>query len=228
LRLLIGICKGRDIPEFDASVDNTLSKFDKIIYNYYSSWIVRPMLRDTFLRSPEYSHLAILPDDMLVTPEAIDILLDDLSREDYPVLCGCANIDNSEEGKKTLSVSLNVTSPVLQGGTHHYNFIMEDSELFNSPQPIIIKHMGDPLPIIRRDVVARLSFTNNASYNGAPPTVGCCEDVVMSYECDKLGIPMYCDLRARMHHLKISDYDSISKLQVGKKEPFTKFVPAIS
>jgi hypothetical protein len=228
LRLLIGILKGHDNPGFDNSdMDTTLEKFDKIIYWYYSSWVARHMLKDTFLRSPEYSHLAILPDDVIIPPESIDILLDDLSREDYPFLCGSANLDNTEEGKKTLTVSLNLTSPSLL----RYDFIIEGSELYkkllNSPQPIIVKHMGDPFPIIRRDIVNQLSFDNVASYNGVHDEYGCCEDVMMSYELDKLGIPIYCDLRARMNHLKISDEESIRTRMVGIKEAYIQFVPAI-
>jgi hypothetical protein len=228
--ILVGITKGRDVPEFEKAVDATLSGFDKVVASYFPSYTARRLIRATFRNLREYTHLAILPDDLIVNQKAIDILVTDLQRVDYPVLCGCANLDMTPAGRSLVNVSLELPSPKLKKGTHHYNLMTEEWELIYSKnqQPIIVKYAGDPFVILRRDIVDKLSFLNDASYNGVTEDQGCCEDVVMSNELDKLGIPLYCDLRAKMLHLKISDADSKTKLQVGKKPSSIDFVQAVT
>lgn len=226
-RTLVAIPKGRDIPEFDRAVSDVLSDFDILWCCYYQSHVARQIIRKFFL-DRDYTRLAICPDDMIVNRTGIDYLLDDLDKVDYQFICACANVDTVRY-KNMLSVSVSkLTPPSNILSVDDYEFLVEGSQLHKSllegPQPIVVKHMGDPFPIIRRDVAQRLTFFNTSG----SITAGCCEDVVMCNELYQMNIPIYCDLRSRFDHLKISDEDSTSKLQVGKKEPFTKLERAVS
>ncbi len=229
MKLLISIPKVRQIEEFDNAVEDCLAEFDKVFINYYPSYVARHLIKDYFMDHEEYTHLAILPDDMIPNKTAINLLLNDL-KTDYPVLCGRSHLNNTEEGRKVVTVSLSLVIPKMKEGTHHYNFLHEDSPLFGKllaePQPIRVKHMGDPFPVIRRDVVEKLSFDNDAAYNFTTPEFGCCEDVVMCNELDKLGILIHCDLRAWFKHLKISDQDSRDNLLIDKEIPTIQYVKA--
>lgn len=230
MKLLISIPKVRKIEEFDNAVDDCLTKFDKVFVNYYPSYIARHLIKEYFLNHKEYTHLAILPDDMIPNLNAVDILLNDLSKFDYPFLCGRSHLNNTEEGRKIVTVSFELARPELKNGSHHYNFLEEDTPLFakllSEPQPIIIKHMGDPFPIIRRDIVEQLSFDNDSKYNSVLEEEGCCEDIVMCTELNKLQIPIHCDLRAWFKHLKISDVESRKNLLIGREIANIQYVKA--
>lgn len=221
MKMLICIPKVRQIEEFDNAVNDCLQEFDKVFINYYPSYVARHLIKEYFMKYEEYTHLAILPDDMVPNKTAIDILLNDLSINNYPFLCGRSHLNDTEEGRKIVTVSLQLSRPELKNGTHHYDFLEEDTPLFSKllaePQPIKIKHMGDPFPIIRRDVAAQLSFDNDHKYNNTLEDDGCCEDIVMCLEMDRLRMPIFCDLRAWFKHLKISDEDSKNNLLVDRE-----------
>jgi len=227
MKLLISIPKVRKIEEFDNAVEDCLAEFDKVFINYYPSYVARHLIKDYFMDHEEYTHLAILPDDMIPNKTAINLLLNDL-KTDYPVLCGRSHLNNTEEGRKVVTVSLSLARPELKDGTHHYNFLEEDTSLFRKllaeKQPIRVKHMGDPFPIIRRDVATQLSFNNDHKYNNTLEQDGCCEDIVMCVELDKLLIPIHCDLRAWFKHLKISDEESRKNLLVDREIASIQYV----
>lgn len=230
MRWLICIPKVRKIQEFDNAVNECLQGFDKLFINYFPSYQARHLIKEYFLKYEEYTHLVILPDDMIPNLSAIDMLFTDLTKEDYPFLCGRSHLNNTEEGRKIVTVSLTLARPELKNGTHHYDFLEEFTPLFEKlyeqKQPIKVKHMGDPFPIIRRDIVEKLSFDNDSQYNNTAEEFGCCEDIVMCTELDKLGIPIYCDLRAWFQHLKISDEDSKNNLLIDKEIANIHFVKA--
>jgi SAM-dependent methyltransferase len=221
--ILIGITKARDLKEFDDAVAK-LSEFDKIWCCYYNPSIVAEnLIRNYFLAAKEYTHLALLPDDLIVTKKDFDILIDDLSIGNYPVLCGICNVDMTEQGLKSLNVDVHNLQPRRRDhyGMRSYNWLIEGStehiELLNKPQPVRVMFAGWPLLIIRRDVVEKIKFKNDAEY-GYPG--GCCDDVIWCADCYDLGIPIYCDLRARMKHLKVDAW-SLTNYMVGRKSPHT-------
>lgn len=230
MKLLISIPKVRKIQEFDDAVNECLAEYDKVFINYYPSYIARHLIKEYFMKHEEYTHLAICPDDMIPNKQAIEILMNDLAKNDYPVLCGRSHLNNSEEGRKIVTVSLQLSRPELKNGTHHYNFLEEDTTLFrkllSENQPIRVKHMGDPFPIIRRDIVEKLSFDNDHKYNNVAEQDGCCEDIVMCLELDKLLIPINCDLRAWFKHLKINDEESRKNLLIDREIANIQYVKA--
>jgi hypothetical protein len=234
MKLLVTITKGRDIEQFDNTIKHSLENFDKMFCCYFTSRTARLIIKDQFLKNKEYTHLAILPDDLLVTKKDIDFLIyeDLVNYPDLPVLCGCCNVDNTKN-KDCLNISLELPSPIrIAGGHNDYVWIKEGSDahkvLLAQQQPTVVRFAGDPFFIFRRDIVEMLSFENDSKYNTlTSKDEGCCEDIVICNELANKNIPIYCDLRARMHHLKISDQESLKQLQVGKKEPYVEWVKAV-
>jgi hypothetical protein len=228
MRLLIAILKAHDLPEFDSAVENVLSRFDKIIYHWYWLGQCRPLMRRAFLESSEYTHLAILCDDLIVNEESVNKLLKHIETDEqkYGFVCGVANVDNTPERRNLLNVALTTAG---KRRNYVYNSIEVGSEVHKSllaqPQPVPIKHMGEPFPIIRKDIAAQFTFDLDDKIHGFMMKDGCCNDVVMSNEAEELGIPIWCDFTAFMYHLKTSEAHPIP-LVVGTREPFTKFVPA--
>jgi hypothetical protein len=227
MRLLVTILKAHDIPEFDEAVDKVLYKFDKMIYYWYPIYQTRPLLRQTFMLSKEYTHLAILCDDLIVNEESVNKILNH-AENGHGFVCGVANVDNTPQRRNMLNVSL---YPTGKKRNYIYIWVEVGSEqhkwCLSQTQPIEILHMGEPFPIIRRDIAEKFSFDLDDRMNGYPdPSWGCCNDVVMSSEAYDLHIPIMCDFTAFFYHMKTSDAQPIP-LVVGKREPFMKFVPAI-
>jgi len=222
--ILIGITKARDLKEFEDAV-RMLSEFDKLWCCYYNpSVIAENIIRDYFLTAKEYTHLALLPDDLIVTKKDLDILANDLSIGNYPVLCGVCNVDMTEQGLTSLNVDVHNLQPRQRDdyGMRSYTWLIENSqeytELLKLAQPIRVMFAGWPLVIIRRDVVEKIRFKDDAEYGNY--TCGCCDDVIWCADCHDLGIPIYCDLRAQMKHLKVNAW-SLVNYMVGKKVPDT-------
>jgi hypothetical protein len=227
VKLLVIIKKAHDLKAFDQAVDKYLDRFDKLIYYWYPIHQTNRLMRRAFLEEyKEYTHLAILCDDLVVNGDSINRLLRHIEEKDYSFICGVANYDNTEK-KDFLNVSMQPT-----GNRRPYIFrsMLVDSEehkrVVSQQQPVPIRFMGEPFPIIRRDVAEQLSFMLDDKIMGLQPYEGMNNDVVMSNEMYDLGIPIWCDFTAFFHHLKISDNGPNIPLVVGTKDPFTQFVPA--
>ena len=213
MNILVGITKARDIPQFDDAVNNVLSDVDKYWVCYYPQVIaLNLIIRKYFLEHTEYTHLAILPDDLIVTKEAWDYLTEDIYKFDYPVICGCCNVDITTN-RNSLNVSL--SCPVMSG-IDVYKWIQIDSQehqdIMNTPQPYPVGFAGFPLMIIRRDVVQHIPFHNDP--------VGWAQDIALCNDLINNHIQLYCDFRAQMLHVKISD-TNIMFIKVGLKPPYT-------
>lgn len=229
MKLLVIIKKAHNLPQFDEAVDKVLTRFDKLIFYWYPIHITNVLMRNAFLEQyKEYTHLAILCDDLIVDENSINKLLKHIEEKDYPFVCGVANYDNTPLKRNYLNVSM--SSP---GRTRNYVFnnVVVGSEehkaLLAQPQPVKIAFMGEPFPIIRRDAAEKFSFNLDDKLLGLNPQDGMNNDVVMSNEAADLGIPIMCDFTAFFYHMKTSDiWTENIPLVVGTKESYTKFVPA--
>lgn len=227
MKLLISVTKGRNIDEFDNAVINYLHDYDQYWVCYYTQHEARHIIKEYFEAHEEYTHLVILPDDLVVNQQAIDMLLSNLSEKDYAVLVGCCNVDTAANRDK-LNVSLYPINPHrVENSTYKYEFItIFDTHLFARPQPSRVFYQGDAFLILRRDIVKQLTFDTDYKLNEIEPEQGCCNDVVMSYELNQLQIPIYCNLKAVFKHLKISDAEPMSKILVGEEIAYRRFVKA--
>jgi 2-polyprenyl-3-methyl-5-hydroxy-6-metoxy-1,4-benzoquinol methylase len=228
MKLLIIIRKAHDLPRFDTAVEKVLANFDKLIFYWYPIHETNVLMRKAFLEEyTEYTHLAILCDDLIVSEESINKLINHIEKNDYGFICGVANysVDKSD----FLNVSMqspgrkrNYTLLCVRVGSEEY------IKILSQPQPVKVRHMGEPFPIIRRDIAEKFSFDLDDKIMGLPPEMGMNNDVVMSNEAYDLGIDIMCDFTAFFYHMKISDTNGEAlPLGVGKREPYTKFVPAV-
>ena len=87
-RVLIAIPSPRDLPQFAEAVNKIPA--DKLFCKYMHEQQAYDTIRENFLTSAneQYTHLAILPDDLIVTPYHWQQLVEDLHEYDFPVLCG--------------------------------------------------------------------------------------------------------------------------------------------
>lgn len=157
--------------------------------------------RNFFLSHPEYTHLAILPDDLLVEVEDVQQLIKDIEKFNYPVISGICNFNASTKKFFNMMSCLEFrkyghTEIMKRTGKYDWRAIMvrdEYDDLLKKGNTLIrVSHTAFPFQIIRRDVVEKIEFGHN------PMGV----DVVFSQDCLNNNIPIYVDLRVETFHLK--------------------------
>ncbi|MFI5405868.1 MAG: hypothetical protein ACHQ1D_05065 [Nitrososphaerales archaeon] len=162
--------------------------------------------RDFFLEHTEYTHMAILPDDLLVDLRHVDRLVEDLEQFDYDVLSGISNfactsmsmwekmtcIDYKNYGAVDQLAKTGRFDYFRQTMTRkEYDKIKKDME--NKPNRIIRVALSNfPFTVVKRSVVEQIEFGINL--------MGV--DTVFFQSCIKKGIPTYADLDVQLVHLK--------------------------
>lgn len=219
-RLLVAITRGRDIKEFLEATDK-IQGYDKLWVNYYPAYMAYKIIKYFFLDHPEYSHLALLADDLIVKQRHIDLIWQDVRRHEAvenksAVFSGCCNIDLT-----TWKDYLNVSYELPQRAAYNrkYYFIRKDAMFY--PGIVEALFCGTALMVIPRQYVSRMSFDNDAKWSGASEEMGCCQDVIMCNDLNDMGVKLFVDFRVNMLHLK--QYDGIwFPLATGVKAPNCK------
>lgn len=212
MKLLIGIPSPRDIPEFLEATSKLAC--DKFWAKYYTEYPAFQHIRNFFLEHKEYTHLAILCDDLVLSNTHMEALIHH-AEEGYAAIGGVCNVGREEVWKDCYNVSLtHLTDP--HRPSRHYEFItIPEARTLAEKTPIVeTRFQGFPFTIIRRDIIERFDFSTDGKYNNKPGR-GCCTDTVFCWELAHAGIPMHADLNVVMHHIPDSRYLTNS---VGQKE----------
>ena len=205
--LLIASPSPRKIKPFERKVNALNQKYDIFLAKFdFDEIHAYQTIRNYFLEHTEYTHLAIMPDDLLVDVKHADKLVEDLTKNDYPVISGISNFACTtkrffnnmtciEYGKIDALIQLQKT-----GRYDYFKHIMSRerydkirAEMKDSDNRIIrVIFSAFPFTIIRRDVVEKIEFGMNL--------MGV--DTVFFQSCIKNGIATYCDLDVQTLHLK--------------------------
>lgn len=178
--------------------------------------------RSFFLANPQYSHFLFLAEDVIATPDVVRLILEDVEKFGYPVVCGVSNVDFRNE---VANIGFrNMRNLVVRGREVYQHPKISDVVQGKYGYPIIkVWFMGNTLTCIRRDVVEKLSFKPYL-YTSSLPTrrwfgvsrpIGVMQDLQMCIELDALGIPIYCDVRAFAVHftMPISEINAVGKIR---------------
>ena len=194
MKLLLGMPSPRNIKIVNDNWEKIYE--DQIIVKHYKEWAAYQEIRNYFLSHKEYTHLAICPDDLIVTQKDIDILKRDIVMSDYPVISGICNVNNGEFDLIAVIID---SIPTLEKSTRSFNFNYY-SDLKKDITQVL--HSGFPLQIIRRDIIELIDFDSDSKLNGGNPDDIGNLDLIFSHRCMELNIPIYCDRRANMIHLR--------------------------
>ena len=211
---LIFVPSPRNIQKFNESTANI--KADKLWIKFYPEEHAYQVARDYFLEHNQYTHLVVLPDDLLITPTDFYTLRDDA--ETYDVISGwCRNTirltpywkgEQETEDMAESNISFHLPpNPPAQGTYGRYRFISIPfiDVLKETNQNIVeVKYAGFPLTFISRNIVEQVPFRRQ----------DCCVDSCFAIDLDKKGIKQYSDLRVRTIHMNIHP----DEIMVGKRE----------
>lgn len=199
---VIFIPSPRDIPEFIAAT--AIIRAPKLWIKYHPQADAYEGAREWFLGQPDFTHLVILPDDLIITQENFDDMKEILNNGNVDVLSGwCQNTIREDDSDTCISYKL-PPDPPRAGKYEDYGFIsMKDVE--KTYGFIKILHSGFALTFISRKIVEKIPFRTD---------YGCCVDSCFSLDLHANQISQFCYLNVKTTHVKTSP----DILQVGKKE----------
>jgi len=189
---------------------------DMLYAKYLTERNAYPLLKDYFLKHPEYTHMIICPDDLVILPKDLVQLAVDIYNNDYPIISGICNVD-LDITKDFYSITENIPHPVRplmpkegerKWGWRWYSWyndisIKREQEL-QKQEIIQVWHSGFALQALRRDVVEQIDFVTDSEANNIQNWESAGTDVMFSNSCALSGIPIFADPRIKMLHLRKS------------------------
>jgi len=192
INILLGIPSPRDN---DAVISQwPLLPCDKLIIKYYHEWTAYQHMRTWFLSHKEYTHLVIASDDLIVKPENIEKLIEELKKKDYSVFCGVCSINGND--LNVINIIRTENMPTLN--ERHYDFIKRK----DVSGIIEVGFAGFPLMAIRRDMIERFDFDSQSKLEGGDPDYTGNLDLIFCIRCKENNIPIYVDTDNYMIHLR--------------------------
>ncbi len=173
---------------------------DKLWCKYYKPEILAyNIIQEQFLDS-DYTHIVIIPDDLLVNREDYEILKQDMEKYPEDVVSGYCNVDTTQF-KDYANITYDVVSPLRANRV--YNWVpLQDADVRNDT--ISVGYAGFGMFAVPKSIFELGIRFRNDSFNGQNWD-GCCVDVMFCYDVIQKGHKVLCDLRLRSQHLKISD-----------------------
>jgi hypothetical protein len=212
MKALICIPSPREIPEVKAVIDRLPD--DKLWLKYYTPEILAyNIIYEQFMDS-DYTHIVLIPDDLVVSLRDYEILKEDMAKYPENVVCGYCNVDTTTF-KECANITFDRVRSLREGRS--YNWVMlRDIE----PRQDIVSvgFAGFPMFAIPKVVFNRGIKFRNDSFNGQDWS-GCCVDVMFCADVKDKGIDILCDLRLHENHLKISDA-AFTNFKAGIEQPY--------
>ena len=189
---------------------------DKIIPRYFLEWPAYQLMRNFFLRHKEYTHLVLATDDIVVTPEHILQLQEDIEKFDYSVLSGVMNVEknNRRIDPDALNISMTIAQKDRRFRAYEWIKIHElpDKDIFQ------VMFSGFPLMAIRRDIIEITNFDADRVFEGKPSHNGASLDLVFCWHCKEKNIPIMVDKRIMMNHKR-----KAGEMMINKKDKKLEF-----
>ena len=169
-----------------------------------------------FDEHPEYTHVAICPDDMMPHPKGVQRLWD-TARKEGIIVSACANVDKNTfdcpyRTSWPIAATKNLPSLKFPRNYDWYTW-HELKETRNGKGSLVqVRHSGVAFMILSREMVNKISFKGDKGYlNVNKPSA---YDVGISHDLEELGEKQYLDTDVFFAHFRYG-----SKIQNGKKAP---------
>jgi hypothetical protein len=124
------------------------------------------------------------------------------------------NVDDDDKNTGKLNVTSTKNIPDIESFGRFYTWMSTRSKAIREGKIFEAGFAGFGLFAIRRDVVKKIPFREDAEEGG------CCTDVMFCHDCLRLRIPIMVDPNINMLHLKRADSD-YERYHVGSKRPHT-------
>jgi len=208
---LITYLRPKDIPQVLDALETI--PCDKLYINYYPYPHPHRIARDYFLAHPEYTHLCIVTNDLIVTSNHFDKMMSNVKNHPMlSVICGVCNVDGDQE-KTKWNICLDL--PPIKEKNRSYHWVKMNDELRGIW--LRVAFAGFPFMVCSRHIIEGLmQRPERPGYDGCDlfGVDGFATDLWFCTSLWERHIPIFCDTGIEMKHLRY-EYE----LQVGIKEP---------
>lgn len=220
---LIGFWHSVDLQEVKDGLNSI--PCDKYQVSYFDYPYPHRMVESFFKEHMKYTHLILIPNDLVYDITNFEKTKEAILEHDYPVLCGLCNVDLAQH-KTDYNVCFKL--PDLSYVNRRYNWLAESTRqelLRRKARFIKVEFAGFPATCIRRDVFDKVHiniFNNPSKTNEAPiweTKGGYSNDLIFCHNLHDVKIDTICDLTNTMLHFR---YTGIK--QNGIKEPKARFI----
>lgn len=193
VNILLARGSPRDLP--DVQKEMPLIPADKIIARWVREWDAYWNMLKFFEERPEYTHIAVAADDIVVKKENMERLQELIQEYDFPVISGVMNVEENDLDVLAITPPDNV--PHMIWSKRQFDFIKKSNTKGNI---VRVGFDGFCLTVFRRDVIEKIRFDSDGPDNGWPMEKTGSLDVVTCWKCWQLGIPVYADTSNFMMH----------------------------
>lgn len=199
-----------NIEEVESENKKIQEECDVLCVRYVNEFEAYEYARGYFLNHPEYDYLVIATDDIIVKPEHIRQLKEDIAEFKFAVISGMMNVDEKDypDGHLNISSCLALKDKKLR----HYDWL--NLSRLPADNIFLVQFAGFGLTAIRRDIIddVGFNFASDSIFKGRGMQFGASLDFVFCWYCYEKGIPIYVDKRIFMKHLRFS-----GRHQVGER-----------
>ena len=187
-----------NIEEVENENPKIMKECDILNVRYCFEFDAYKWARDYFLNHKEYDYLIIATDDIIVKPEHIIQLKNDIKEFKFAVISGMMNVDEKDypDGNLNICSVLALKDKKLR----HYDWL--DLTRLPKDDIFLVKFAGFGLTAIRRDIVEMFPFATDSIFKGKGMQFGASLDFVFCWYCHEYNVPIYVDKRVFMHHLR--------------------------
>ena len=169
------------LPDIRKAIDEL--KIDKLIFEHLPYPLPHKELDKFVTDDQEYTHVIIVTNDVLVTQENLDTLLEDVRKNPDKIQSAVMNVDTDE-----LKHHLNIC---LETPDKEYKWVSDDIE----GDYLEVKFAGFPLMAIPMEIAKKYDFHATNTGNEATDRRFC-------LWCEKNAIPITVNLKNRMKHFR--------------------------
>lgn len=187
-----------NIDEVESYNRENEKECDNLYVRYCFEFDAYKWARDYFLEHKEYDYLVIATDDIVVKPEHIIQLKEDLNEFKFAVISGMMNVEETDYPNG----NLNICSCLALKDKKLRQYDWLDKTRLPKDNIFQVKFSGFPLMAIRRDIIEMFPFATDIIFKGKGMQFGASLDFVFCWNCHEYGIPVYVDQRIMMHHLR--------------------------
>ena len=181
--------------------------YDRLEFKNYWFQDLYPFARNYFLEHDEYTHYVICAEDVIVTPDMVSLLIDDVRDHDFPVIGAVLNVDFAHDHA---AISFRDLRKIVVRSREVYKHpSFKDLTLSKYGFPFVeVTFQGNALVSFRRDVVEKMTFkpyrfiqdSLRRNYFGCNEPFGIMYDLRMCNEIRNMGIRIVVDLRLIVMH----------------------------
>jgi hypothetical protein len=193
----------RDFPIFEYW-RNQIRLCDRLEIKNFIHEEAHEISRKYFLDNKQYTHYIMLAEDVIARPDDVKLLLEDIEKYDYPVVCGYCNINFRNDWVCLTKIDI-LKKPIVNANDYEFYTTHDILRRKENNYFDYITFQGNALTSLRRDVIEKIEFkpdrmaiNKHIMPNGKK--LGTMFDLALCKQLARLNIPIAVDLRILLMH----------------------------